>query len=101
MEKPTLLGLDFALYFEPEAGINTPEEFSSELHRWRSDAEILHSGMEPVIRLEGKTYVCRLGQPNLTARKNPICHFLNMKGVSTPMGSFLGYKWVYLYERSK
>ena len=98
MEKPSLLGLDFALYFEPEEGISTPEEFTAELRRWRKDVEILEEGMEPKVRLEGKTYVCRLGQPNLTARKNPISRFLNMKGVNTPMGSFLGYKWVYLYE---
>ena len=97
MEKPTLLSLDFDLYFEPQEGINNPEDFSAEIRHWRKDAEILEEGMEPKIRLEGRTYVCRLGQPDLTARKNPIAKLLRMQGVNTPVGAFLGYKWVYLY----
>ena len=90
MEKPKLLSLDFTDHFEPDGGINTPEEFSTELRHWRKDVQILHESMEPRIRLEGREYICRLGQPDLTARKNPIARLLHMQGVSTPVGPFLG-----------
>ena len=39
--------------------------------------------MEPVIKIDNETYICKLGEPFKTPI-NPIA------------GRFLGYKWIYI-----
>ena len=100
MQKAELMDLDFKLWFEPEGGVNNPREFTDELLIWSrkddKDLTILEESMEPLVEVEGKRYRCRLGAPNLNARK--LGRHLGFKGVNAPVGPFLGYKWVYLYE---
>ena len=100
MRKAELMDLDYKLHFEPEGGINNPREFTDELLIWArkedQDLVILEESMEPIVLLEGKQYRCRLGNPNLA--NGLLGKMPGMKGVRTPAGPFLGYKWVYLYE---
>lgn len=102
MKNAGFADLNFAMYFEPEAGINTPREFSDELFRWarreHRDLTILEESMEPVISLDGEQYTCRLADPKLATQNNPIWKLACKQGTTHTVGAFLGYKWVYLYK---
>ncbi len=102
MKNAGFVDLNFSLYFEPEEGINTPEEFTSELTAWArregKQLTILEAAMEPVITLDGETYVCRLADPKVATQKNTLWKTICKQGVTHSVGSFLGYKWVYLYK---
>ena len=102
MHKSGFMELDFALYFEPENGIRTDRDFTSELLAWarreNRDITILQEGMEPRVEVNGKTYRCQLGDPDLTSQKNPLRKILGLQGTTHSVGKFLGYQWVYLYE---
>lgn len=101
MQKAGYMDLNFDSYFEPEGGINSPREFTDELLAWAKregkDIVILKESMEPVIGMDGQTYICRLGTPNIAAQNNKVWKFMGFKGVNHSVGRFLGYKWVYLY----
>lgn len=103
MHDAGFVSLDFDFYFEPENGINTPEEFSAELLAWAKregrDLTILQEGMEPSIQLDGETYACRLADPGVASQKNPLWKAVCKQGVTYSFGKFLGYKWVYLYRQ--
>ena len=102
MKNAGFADLGFALYFEPEAGINTPREFLDELFAWakreKRDLTVLEESMEPVVSLDGERYVCRLADPNLAQQNNPLWKLACRQGVTRSVGPFLGYKWVYLYR---
>lgn len=103
MKDAGFVDLNFALYFEPEAGINTPEEFAEALTAWAQRKEmrlcILEATMEPVIILDGETYVCKLADPEVASQKNSLWKAFCKQGVTHSVGRFLGYKWVYLYKK--
>ena len=88
--------LNFRMYFEPEAGINSAREFTDALMAWanqeKKDLTILEESMEPRVQVDGKEYICRLADPDLQRQK------LLKTGYTHSVGGFLGYKWVYLYE---
>ena len=94
--------LNYAMFFEPEGGINTPGEFTEELLAWakreKRELSVLAEGMEPQICLDGKRYICRLGNPGLTGQNNPVRKALKLLGTESVVGRWLGYKWVFLYE---
>lgn len=94
---------DFSLYFEPEGGINTPQDFKAELLSWakkeNKELSILEGGMEPLIYLDGTVYLCRLGEVSAASAKNPIAKALGIKGLNRKIGPLFGYKWVYLYKQ--
>ena len=104
MMRSGFVELDFALYFEPEDGINNPREFTAELLRWAEkehrDLVILEESMEPVVKLDGAEYLCRLADPQVAEQNNPIWKQLCKHGITRSVGPFLGYKWVYLYQRN-
>lgn len=104
MKNAGFMSLDFACYFEPEGGIRTPQEFTGELVAWaertKRDMTILEEGMEPIIQLDGKNYICRLAEPSLAEQNNPIWKLACKQGITHSIGKFLGYKWVYLYEKT-
>ena len=103
MKNAGFADLNFAMYFEPEAGINTPGEFTDALLLWAKNEEkdltILEESMEPEIRLDGVTYICRLADPNLASQNNAIFKLMNQRGFTHSVGPYLGYKWVYLYKK--
>lgn len=103
MKKEGFVDLNFSLYFEPESGINTPEEFTEELTAWAQREEkhlrVLEATMEPVIILDGETYVCKLADPDVASQKNSLWKVFCKQGVTHSVGRFLGYKWVYLYKK--
>lgn len=103
MKNAGFVDLNFSLYFEPEAGINTPEEFTEELTAWAQREGkhlcILEATMEPVVILDGETYVCKLADPEIASQKNSLWKVICKQGVTHSVGSFLGYKWVYLYKK--
>ena len=92
--------LNFALWFEPENGIRTPREFTDALLAWanreKKDMVILEESMEPMVCIGGKSYLCRLQDPDLQRQK--ALKFLTKTGYTHSVGPLLGYKWVYLYE---
>ena len=94
--------LNYAMFFEPEGGINTPGEFTEELLAWakreKRELSVLAEGMEPQICLDGKRYICRLGNPGLAGQNNPVRKALKLPGTESVVGRWLGYKWVFLYE---
>ncbi len=95
--------LNYEMFFEPEGGgINTPREFTEELFAWakreQKEITVLAEGMEPEIELDGKHYVCRLGNPGLAGQNNPVRKTLKLPGTESVVGRWLGYKWVFLYE---
>ena len=102
MPKAGWMGLDFAAWFEPEAGINTPQEFTRELETWAEKAghrlTMLNASMEPLIELNGKRFRCRLGDPKLAEQNNRLWKKFFPCGITHSVGPFLGYKWVYLYR---
>lgn len=102
MKNAGFADLNFALYFEPEAGINSPREFTSELFHWaekeKHDITILEESMEPVIQLDGEQYTCRLAEPKVASQNNPIWKLGCKQGITHSVGAFWGYKWVYLYK---
>lgn len=91
--------LDFQMYIEPEKGINNSEEFAEELLKWgnREHRSLLikEYGMKPIIYMDGKDYICRLGNPCQCIEQEKIFRF---PGINQYMGKWLGYKWIYLYE---
>ena len=94
---------DFDLYIEPEEGINSARDFTSELLAWAKkenrDIIINEESMEPLITLDGEKYICKLGDVNATVAKNPIAKALKLKGLNRVVGPQLGYKWIYLYKQ--
>ncbi len=102
MKNAGFVALNFSSFFEPEAGINTPEEFAAELtawaHREGKSLEILETTMSPVINLDGETYMCKLADPKVASQKNSLWKTICKQGITHSVGSFLGYKWVYLYK---
>lgn len=99
--KAEYFDLNYDIFFEPDGGINTPEEFTDELLAWakreKKEITVLAGGMEPEIILDGKRYVCRLGNPELAGQNSPVRKMLKLPGIETSVGRWLGYKWVYLY----
>ncbi len=89
-----LLSYDYKFYIEPTNPITTPEEFTNELITYFSQKNmlitIIKESMEPVIKIDNETYICKLGEP-----------FRVWKFFKTPInpiaGRFLGYKWIYIY----
>ena len=104
MENVGLMSLDFSCYFEPDSGIQTPQEFTQEIFAWaaqtKRDVTILKEGMDPVIQMDGKNYICRLAEPSLAQQNNPIWKLACKQGITHSVGKYLGYKWVYLYEEN-
>lgn len=101
--KASYMELNYKMFFEPKEGINSPKEFTDELLRWAEHEKkhmvIIEESMEPKIELDdGKTYICKLGDPHITTQNNPIWKALGFKGVNPSIGRYLGYKWVFLYE---
>ena len=102
MKHAGFVDLDFVCYFEPESGINTPRQFTSELFRWAETEQrnlvLLEESMEPVVSLDGERYICRLADPQVAQQNHPIWKRFCRYGVTHSVGPFLGYKWVYLYK---
>ncbi len=100
MSNEYYMDLDFEMFFEPDGGINTPEEFTEALIAWarheNKELTILEESMEPVVRLDGKQYLCKLGSPRVAAANNSLWKKFGFKGINASHG-YLGYKWVYLY----
>lgn len=94
---------NFDLYIEPEEGINSTRDFTSELLAWAKkenrDITINEESMEPLITLDGEKYICKLGDVNATVAKNLISKALKLKGLNRVGGPYLGYKWIYLYKK--
>ena len=67
-----LLPYNHDMYIEPTDPITTPGEFSHQLilhfTQEGKGVTLLEPGMEPVIEVDGVTYVCRLGEPY-----RPVC----------------------------
>lgn len=88
------LSYDYKFYIEPTNPITTPEEFTNELIEYFSKKNmfitIITEGMEPVIKIDNETYVCKLGEPLR------VCKFLKIP-IKPISGKFLGYKWIYAY----
>lgn len=100
--KAGFMDLNFKFYFEPEEGINTPEDFTNEIFAWakreQKELVILEESMEPKIKIDGKTYVCKLGDPGIASQKNTVWKAMGFQGINHSIGKYLGYKWVYVYE---
>lgn len=97
------MDLNYAMFFEPEDGINTAEEFTNEILSWanreKKDLVILEEGMEPKIELDKKQYICKLGDPEVARQNNPVWKaMMGSRGITHSIGTYMGYKWVYLYE---
>lgn len=82
----------YSFYFEPNEPITTPREFTDELiaygKREKKDLCITHEGMEPVVLIDGKKYLCILEQPRM----------VNTPVVPIFVSNTYGFKWVYIYE---
>ena len=93
--------LAFALYFEPRGGIASARDFTDELLHWAAesgrDVTLLREGMEPLVRVDGAAYLCRLAEPGLATQNNLLWKAFAKTGVEHSVGRTLGYKWVYLY----
>lgn len=62
--------------FEPKEPIESINDFSRELLKYKKreglDLTIIKESMEPVIEIEGRQYVCHLGDANLAETENPF-----------------------------
>lgn len=91
-----LLPPNHQMYIEPSDPITTPREFTNELVKYFSQEgksiTIQQESMEPVIEVEGVTYVCRLGEPYRAF--NPFKVPIRSRSLS-----YLGYSWIYLYRQ--
>lgn len=91
-----LLPHNHELYIEPTDPITTPQEFTHELVKYFSQEgksiTVQQESMEPVIEVEGVTYVCRLGEPYRAF--NPL-----KVPIRSGALSYLGYQWIYLYRK--
>lgn len=91
-----LLPHNHELYIEPTDPITTPQEFTHELVKYFSQEgksiTVQQESMEPVIEVEGVTYVCRLGEPYRAF--NPL-----KVPIRSGSLSYLGYQWIYLYRK--
>ena len=91
-----LLPHNHELYIEPTNPITTPQEFTHELVKYFSQEgksiTVQQESMEPVIEVEGVTYVCRLGEPYRAF--NPL-----KVPIRSGSLSYLGYQWIYLYRQ--
>lgn len=91
-----LLPHNHELYIEPTDPITTPQEFTHELVKYFSQEgksiTVQQESMEPVIEVEGVTYVCRLGEPYRAF--NPL-----KVPIRSGALSYLGYQWIYLYRQ--
>ena len=91
-----LLPHNHELYIEPTDPITTPQEFTHELVKYFSQKgksiTVQQESMEPVIEVEGVTYVCRLGEPYRAF--NPL-----KVPIRSGSLSYLGYQWIYLYRQ--
>ena len=91
-----LLPHNHELYIEPTNPITTPQEFTHELVKYFSQEgksiTVQQESMEPVIEVEGVTYVCRLGEPYRAF--NPL-----KVPIRSGALSYLGYQWIYLYRK--
>ena len=91
-----LLPHNHELYIEPTNPITTPQEFTQELVKYFSQEgksiTVQQESMEPVIEVEGVTYVCRLGEPYRAF--NPL-----KVPIRSGSLSYLGYQWIYLYRK--
>lgn len=91
-----LLPHNHELYIEPTDPITTPQEFTHELVKYFSQEgksiTVQQESMEPVIEVEGVTYVCRLGEPYRAF--NPL-----KVPIRSGSLSYLGYQWIYLYRQ--
>lgn len=91
-----LLPPNHQMYIEPSDPITTPREFTNELVKYFSQEgksiTIQQESMEPVIEVEGVTYVCRLGEPYRAF--NPL-----RVPIRSGSLSYLGYSWIYLYRQ--
>lgn len=91
-----LLPYNHDMYIEPTDPITTPAEFSHQLILHFTQAgkgvTLLELGMEPVIEVDGVTYVCRLGEPYRAF--NPL-----RVPIRSGSLSHLGYQWIYLYRK--
>lgn len=62
--------------FEPKEPIHTIKDFSRELLKYKKreglDLTIIEESMEPIIDIEGRHYVCHLGDANLNETENPF-----------------------------
>ena len=91
-----LLPHNHELYIEPTDPITTPQEFTHELVKYFSQEgksiTVQQESMEPVIEMEGVTYVCRLGEPYRAF--NPL-----KVPIRSGSLSYLGYQWIYLYRQ--
>ncbi|MDD2971530.1 MAG: MerR family transcriptional regulator [Lachnospiraceae bacterium] len=90
-----------AMWFEPEKPILNKNDFVDELilfaQREKKNLNILHIGMEPIMEIEGKTYLAMLESPH---RINlPKVLWLFQAFFNTYQYTF-GFKFVYLYEVS-
>lgn len=93
-----MLSYDYDLYFEPNNPITNPKEFSNELIRHFSCEKkfitIIEESMTPIIEIDDKRYVCKLGKP--------FSFFKPLKYIKFPLNpnslNYLGYKWVYIYK---
>lgn len=91
-----LLPHNHELYIEPTDPITTPQEFTHELVKYFSQEgksiTVQQESMEPVIEVDGVTYVCRLGEPYRAF--NPL-----KVPIRSGALSYLGYQWIYLYRQ--
>ena len=87
---------DCAFWFEPEEPILKPEEFTKELELYCGQKgktlEFLHEGMEPVVRIDGKKYVCMLEHPRTVQTKGLLRILFPFFAPKT-----YGFKFVYVY----
>ncbi len=62
--------------FEPKEPINSIKDFSRELLKYKKreglDLTIVQESMEPIIEIEGRRYVCELGEASLAETENPF-----------------------------
>lgn len=62
--------------FEPKEPIQSVRDFSRELLKYKKreglDLTIIEESMAPIIEIEGRQYVCELGEANLAETENPF-----------------------------
>lgn len=79
-------------FFEPNVPITTKREFTDELFKYAEregkDLTILLEGMEPIVLLNGKKYICMLEMPRIL--NFPFSIFFSTMT--------FGFRWVYIYE---
>ena len=81
----------YTYWFEPDDPIMNKKDFTNELIRYcdknHKDLIILKEGMEPVVQIDGKQYLCMLEQPRS----------VNFAGSFFFMAKTYGFKFVYIY----